>query len=266
MILGDGAIKQARTQGFNPYYQSKEDITFGIEQELLPSVSYAPVDAIYFYGAGCSTIERKSVISEAMRQFFPEADIQVHNDLLGAARAVCLHDPGIACILGTGSGSCLFNGIDIIKNIPSLGFILGDEGSGAYLGKKMISDFLRNNMTVEIEALFKEAFKTDKETVLEQVNKKPMPSRYLAGFARFIAENKNLAYFHQLLYKSFQDFAENYILRYTEYHQLPVHFVGSIAYFNHDILRNLSKDLGFVIGNIIENPIAGLTLYHTENK
>ena len=205
------------------------------------------------------------VIQSSLARYFPSAHIEVNNDLLGAARAVCLHEAGIACILGTGSGSCLFDGSGIIKNIPSLGYILADEGSGAYLGKKMIADFLRNHLEDDIKALIGSALNADKATVLEHVYKKRTPGRYMAGFARFISENNRLPYFHTLIYNGFHDFAKNYILPYQEYQQYPVHFVGSIAFYNNDILRKLAKDLGFLMGNVIENPVAGLTLYHTES-
>jgi glucosamine kinase len=173
--------------------------------------------------------------------------------------------PGIVCILGTGSGSCLYDGQTIDKNIPSLGFILGDEGSGAWLGKKMVTDYLRGHMPKKSIETINQQLHIDKETILEHVNHKPMPSRYLAGFAQFISKNANQTYFYQLLFDSFTSFAKNYIIRYDNFENYTCHFVGSVAFHNQEILHQVSRYIGFTNGNIIQSPIEGLTLYHSKS-
>jgi glucosamine kinase len=263
---GDREISRVQTKGFNPYYQNVGEITSEIENALMPNIESEVVDMIYFYGAGCSTAERQKKVSDALAPFFHHARIMVHSDLLGAARALCGNNPGIVCILGTGSGSCRYDGEKIIENIPSLGFILGDEGGGAWLGKKMVTDFLRGHMPEKCMEIIRKELLIDKEIILEHVNHKPMPSRYLAGFAKFISEHIDQTYFYKLIFDSFTAFAENYIIRYDHYAETKCHFVGSIAYYNQEILEYVAKYNGFAIGNIIKSPIDGLTYYHSNPK
>jgi N-acetylglucosamine kinase-like BadF-type ATPase len=262
----DKEISRVQTTGFNPYYQQLNEIVVEIESALVPNIETDIVNTIYFYGAGCSTVERQKKVSDALSPYFPNARIAVHSDLLGAARALSGNTPGIVCILGTGSGSCRYDGEKIAENIPSLGFILGDEGSGAWLGKKMVTDFLRGHMPEKCMDLIRKELLIDKEIILEQVNHKPMPSRYLASFAKFISDHIDETYFYKVMFHSFTAFAENYIVRYQEYAKFKCHFVGSIAWYNQDILENVAKYNGFTIGNIIKSPIDGLTYYHSNPK
>ena len=263
--LMDGGLEISRihTKGFNPYYQQPEEMLVEIESALVPQLDVEKVQTIIFYGAGCSTVERQKKISDALFPSFKNATIEVYSDLVGAARAVCGSEPGIVCILGTGSGSCRYDGTKIVENIPSLGFVLGDEGSGAYLGKKMVTDFLRGHMPQKSMETIRQKLHIDKEIILEQVNHKPMPSRYLAGFAQFISENSDQTYFYQLMFDSFTAFAKNYIVRYQNYDELTCHFVGSVAFHNQEMLKNVANYSGFSIGNIIKSPIDGLTIYHS---
>lgn len=263
LMDGNLEIGQAKTKGFNPYYQKMDEMANEIESALIPALDQSHISSIYFYGAGCSTRERQLKISNALLPFFKETKIFVQSDLVGAARALCGNQPGIVCILGTGSGSCQYDGKNIVKNIPSLGFILGDEGSGAWLGKKMVTDYLRGHMPKKCIETINKKLHIDKEIILEHVNHKPMPSRYLAGFARFISENIDQTYFYQLMFDSFTSFTKNYIIRYPNYTELKCHFVGSVAFHNQEILKHVAKYAGFRIGNIIKSPIDGLTLYHS---
>lgn len=259
----DLEITQVKTMGINPYYQQIDEIVVEIESQLVSKIDTSKVDTIYFYGSGCSTEERQKKISDALIPFFQDTEIFIYSDLIGAARALCGNEPGIVCILGTGSGSCLYDGSTVLENIPSLGFILGDEGSGAWLGKKMVTDFLRGHMPQQCMDTIKEKLQIDKEIILEHVNHKPMPSRYLAGFAKFISENIDQTYFYQLMFDSFTAFAKNYIIRYPHYGAQNCHFVGSVAYHNQEILQHVARYNGFRIGNIIKSPIDGLTNYHS---
>ena len=265
LMDGSQEISQIKTKGFNPYYQEMDEMTQEIESALMPALDSFPISTIYFYGAGCSTIERQKKISNALVPYFKETEIIVQSDLIGAARALSGNQPGIVCILGTGSGSCRYDGESVTKNIPSSGFILGDEGSGAWIGKKVVTDYLRGHMPKECIETINQILHIDKEIILEHVNHKSMPSRYLAGFAKFISENIDQTYFYKLLFDSFTAFAKNYIIRYQDYTKLKCHFVGSVAFHNQTLLRHVARYNGFEIGNIIKSPIDGLTQYHSKN-
>ena len=261
----EGERGHCQTKGYNPYYQSTESILESLRNEWPDAMPHQPIQTIYFYGSGCATIERAATVEKALRQFFDVDKVEVNSDLLGAARALCGDSAGIACILGTGSGSCAFDGKHISGRIPSLGFILGDEGSGAYLGKILITDFLRGKMPVETQKKLLETYSIDKETVLETINKNEMPSRYLATFAKFIGEQQDDHYVFDIAYRGFRAFADNYIIRYKDFDKMDVHFVGSVAYYNKKALCKLSEDLSFNIGNIYKAPMEGLIKYHTQN-
>lgn len=265
LMNGQHEVDRVKTKGFNPYYQDIEEMVKEIESELVPSIEPEAIDKIYFYGAGCSTEERQRKIIDALAPFFKSSEILVHSDLIGAARALCGDQAGIVCILGTGSGSCFYDGEKIATNIPSLGFILGDEGSGAWLGKKMVTDYLRGHMPEKSMETINSKLKITKEMILEHVNHKPMPSRYLASFAKFISENMDQTYFYQLLFDGFTAFSKNYIIRYPNQEKYLCHFVGSVAFHNQDVLSHVAKYTGFRIGNLIKSPIDGLTKYHTKN-
>jgi len=264
LMDGQQEIDRIKTKGFNPYYQELGEMVQEVKTQLVPFIETSSVEQIYFYGAGCSTVERRQKITDALSPYFKTSKIDVQSDLIGAARALCGHKPGIVCILGTGSGSCQYDGEKISKNIPSLGFVLGDEGSGAWLGKKMVTDYLRGHMPKKCIETINQKLHIDKETILEHVNQRPMPSRYLAGFAQFISENIELTYFYQLVFDSFTAFAKNYIVRYSNYSKFECHFVGSVAFHNQEVLGHVAKYTGFKLGNIIKSPIDRLTNFHTE--
>jgi N-acetylglucosamine kinase-like BadF-type ATPase len=258
---GTGNIAAAKTGGINPQYMSEGEIAKEM-REANTQMNKTGIKAIYFYGAGCSSQEKKEMVSRQLSELFPDAVIGVNGDLLGAARATCLNQPGIACILGTGSGSCVYDGERIVKSIPSLGFILADEGSGAYLGKQLVRDFLREEMPGELIDMIRTNLGITKEIILENVNRKPMPSRYLAGFSRFIHENINHIYIEDLVYHGFEEFVFHYITRYKESNEYPIHFVGSIAQGFKGILKAVLESKSLLLGKIVEAPINGLIEYH----
>ncbi len=261
---GTGNIDIAKTSGINPQYMSEEEIYREVLQAK-NQLNRQNIKAIYFYGAGCSSDEKKNMIFKAVKSCYPDAATEINNDLLGAARATCLNQPGIACILGTGSGSCVYNGEKIMKSIPSLGFILADEGSGAYMGKQLVKDYLREEMPEEMINIIRHDLGITKEIILDNVNRKPMPSRYLAGFSKFIHENMDNAYIGKLINQSFEDFALHYITRYKEARQYRIHFVGSIAQGFKKILKNVLESKNLELGKIEDVPINGLIEYHLLN-
>ena len=252
----------ARTPGINPYYQNSEQILSDLHNNLANDILEQPVTNIYFYGAGCLAKEKQEVVSVALNEIFKKAEIVVNGDLLGAARALCQHDPGIVCVVGTGSGSCVYDGSSIAANIPSLGYILGDEGSGAYLGKRLLQDYLRGDMPQRIIAKLKAEFEISKEVVLENVNRRPMPGRYLGGFSEFLNQNIKSEYVQKLVHDSFIEFVLRYIVKYPDFQKYSVYFIGSIAYYFRDILKDVLHENKIHVGHIANSPMEGLMKYH----
>jgi glucosamine kinase len=264
LIKKSGAISQAHSAGFNPYYQPIDDLHNSIKQVLLPIVE-EPVTKVFFYGAGVSSEKNQETIKAAFSEFFPGAYTEVGWDLLAAARALCGTEPGIACIMGTGSNSCLYDGTKITGNVANLGWILADEGSGANIGRKFLVDYLRLKQPESIAKKFKERMPLTREEFLERVYQQERPSAFLATFTRFIGENINDEYCYRLIYNSFVEFYEEVVMRYQNYQQYKVHFTGSIAFHFSDILRQVANDKSITVKNIMEGPIAGLTLFHQQD-
>ncbi|MBT1698682.1 N-acetylglucosamine kinase [Fulvivirgaceae bacterium PWU4] len=266
LIQKDGSIGQASAPGFNPYYQPIEDLKKNVQEILLPKINADPVQKIFFYGAGVSSVKNQLTIKSAFLEFFPEAQIEIGWDLLAAARALCGHEPGIACIMGTGSNSCLYDGEKIIGNVANLGWILADEGSGANIGRKFLVDYLRKVMPEKLADQFHVRFPLSREEFLEKVYQQEKPSAFLASFAKFIFQHLDDPYCYKLIYDSFAEFYENNVMKYDNYQNLKVHFTGSIAFYFSDILRQVANDKGITVKNILEGPIAGLTLFHQSDN
>ena len=265
LVLQDGKIEQASSPGFNPYYQPIEDLKKIVQEILLPKIpKNEKVKEIYFYGAGVSSEKNQLSIKTAFLEFFPQSQIEIGWDLLAAARALCGNEPGIACIMGTGSNSCLYDGKNIIDNVANLGWILADEGSGANIGRKFLVHYLRKKLPDNLAKQFHARFPLSREEFLEKVYQEEKPSAFLASFARFIFQHLKEPYCYQLIYSSFAEFYENNVMKYENYQNLKVHFTGSIAFYFSDILRQVANDKGITVKNILEGPIAGLTLYHTQ--
>lgn len=265
LIEKNGSIAQASAPGFNPYYQPIEDLKRNVKEILLPKI-HDHVSKIFFYGAGVSSEKNQLTIKTAFLEFFPDAEIEIGWDLLAAARALCGHEPGIACILGTGSNSCLYDGQHIIDNVANLGWILADEGSGASIGRKFLVDYLRNKLPESLAKNFKARFPLTREEFLEKIYQHEKPSAFLATFMKFIFQHLKEPYCYKLVYDSFAEFYENNVMKYNNYQNLKVHFTGSIAFYFSDLLRQVANDKGITVKNILEGPIAGLTLYHNKDN
>ena len=205
------------------------------------------------------------MVRSAFLEFFPKASVDIEWDLLAAARALCGEEKGIACILGTGSNSCLYDGEKITEQVANLGWILADEGSGASLGEKLLFDYLRKNLPNGLAQQFQKRFPFSREEFLEKIYQQEKPSTFLATFSKFIFQHLKEPYCYKLVYDGFSDFYENNIMKYEGYRNLKVHFVGSIAFYYSDLLRQVANDKGIAVKNILETPIAGLTLYHQKN-
>ncbi|WP_421977183.1 N-acetylglucosamine kinase [Roseivirga seohaensis] len=260
LIGADGGIEQARTTGINPYYQTEEEILLVIQD--LHSQLPDKVDEIYFYGTGCSSGTNRDKIARLLNRYYSEAKIDVNHDLLAAARSLCGDEKGIACIIGTGTNSCLYDGSKIISNVPSLGWAIADEGGGTYLGKTLVTDYYRKDMPEHLRVIFKERFGLNKDAFLTAIYQEPMPGRFLASFAKFINEHISEPYMYKLVYDAFTTFITKNVVKYEGYKEVPVHFTGSVAYYFNNILRKVAVDQGIYIKHITEHPIAGLTLFH----
>lgn len=263
LLKKDGTIGQANTVGFNPYYQPIDHLK-KITEELLPQIQ-EDVSKIFFYGTGVSSEKNVQSIQAVFLTHFPKATIEVGWDLLAAARALCGREPGIACILGTGSNSCLYDGKKIIDNVANLGWILADEGSGTYLGKQLVFDYFRKEMPETLAKRFHARFPWSREEVLEKVYQQEKPGAFLASFAKFIFQHLKEPYCYKLAYQAFSGFFENNIMKYDNYQNLKVHFTGSIGFYFSDVVRQVANDKGISVKNILEGPIAGLTLYHQKD-
>lgn len=262
VLLNGGKKKTFFTQGISPYFLTAEQITELVQKELGGKLKNVEVAQLFYYGTGCANPANAKIVKGALKKVFPAATITVNHDLMAAARALCGHGKGIACILGTGSNSCFYNGKKIVTNSPGLGYVLGDEGSGAYLGKKVIQYYLYNTFDDEIRARFDARFETNSVEILENVYKKPLPNRYLATFTMFLAENRGHYMIENILEDGLNDFFFHHLCKYREVWTLPVNFVGSVAYGFKDIIQQLCESYEFELGKILKNPMPGLIDYH----
>ena len=263
-LLGNGKRKNISTSGISPYFLNNEEIAALLQKELLPEMKNILVDEVYFYGTGLRNENNEKLVKAVLKKLMPAADINVTHDLLGAARALCGNEKGIVCILGTGSNSCYYNGKKIVKNNQSIGYILGDEGGGAYLGKKVIQYFLYNTFDEELSGAFMKKFKTNATEILENVYKKPLPNRYIASFAVFLSENRGHYMVENILEDGLNDFFFTHLLKYSERWTLPVHFTGSVAYGFKDVLKDICDSYQLQLGKIIKTPMEGLVNYHSK--
>ncbi|MCQ2219314.1 MAG: ATPase [Paludibacteraceae bacterium] len=247
--------------GINPFYQTEEEVFALLEDNVNEKVNRQAVENIFFYGAGCSFPEKKNIVRNALEKSFPNAEIAVENDLLAASRALFQTKRGIACILGTGSNSCLYNGKEIEQNVSPLGFILGDEGSGAVIGKKFVADCLKNQMPKDLSEAFFSQQQTTVQAVMDNVYKKPFPNRYLASICRFIYGFRETPYVQNLLRTSFTEFFVRNIKQYPINGE-NIGFVGSIAHYFKEELTEVAQEQGYNIGSILKQPMEGLAKFH----
>lgn len=250
-------VKRLNTQGINPVHQDEDTIRRILRDELLPQLADARVTEIAFYGSGVRP-ELEAKMQRLLGEIFPSAmQIEAKSDLLGAARALCGHEEGIACILGTGANSCLFDGERIVSNTPSMGYILGDEGSGAVLGRQLLNRLYKNVLSDDIKALFEEEVGVKMSDVIERVYRQPLPNRWLASLSVFVHRHLDKPGMEALVVDNFRDFINRNILAYHR-PDLPISAVGSIAYFFKPQLEQAAKEKGYAIGRIVRSPLDAL--------
>jgi glucosamine kinase len=261
--LLDGSKKKIIfTQGISPYFMEKNTIVGLLHEELLPKLKRYAIDEIIYYGTGCANPIQAKKVQIALKHCFQQSKVKVHHDLTGAAHALCGHHPGIACILGTGSNSCFYNGKKIMKNSPGLGYVLGDEGSGAYMGKKVLQHFLYDTFDAGLTEKFLLKYHTDKVAILDAVYRQPLPNRYLASFALFLSENRGHFMIENIIEDSLNDFFFNHLCKYKESWKYPIHFVGGVAYAFRDMIKTICNNYGFEAGKILVHPMEGLIAYN----
>jgi glucosamine kinase len=261
-LLANGKKKKIITQGISPYFLSADQIIELLQKELLKKIKDIAVDEIYYYGTGLGNPANVTLIKKVLKKLFPTAKVEASIDLLAAARAVCGNEKGVACILGTGSNSCFYNGKKIVKNSPGLGYVLGDEGSGAYLGKKVVQHFLYNTFDEDLMMRFTNQFNTGANEILEHVYKMPQPNRYLASFAIFLADNRDHYMIGNIIEDGLNDFFFTHLYKYRESWLYPISFVGSVAYGFKDVLKDLCDTYELELGKVLKQPMDGLIEYH----
>lgn len=252
--------------GFNPYFHTSDFVysTLINNSEL---VAFSEVvDEVFFFGAGCSDEVKKETIAAGLRKFFPNAKVIVDHDLLASAYATCRSEAGIACIIGTGSNSCWFDGKKVHEKNYGLGYILGDEGSGSYFGKKLTTHFLYNLMPAEIHQDFLETYALNKNSIVDHVYKQPNPNVWLASFATFLSKHRSNEYIQKVIRTGLNEFLDLYVCNYPDYKNKMVHFVGSIAFYFEIELKEEANKKDITVGRIIKQPIQGLMDYYIELK
>mgnify|MGYP000835044518 FL=1 len=263
VVLNGTVIKRLGTKGINPFFQSEEEIQQKLTASLLPQLPEGKFNAVYFYGAGC-TPEKAPTLRRAIADSLPiVGNIKAYSDMLAAARGLCGREAGITCILGTGSNSCFYDGKEIVNHISPLGFILGDEGSGAVLGKLLVGDILKNQLSPAIKEAFLKQFDLTVPEIIDRVYRQPFPNRFLASLSPFIAQHLEEPGIRQLVLGSFIAFLRRNVMQY-DYTQYPAHFIGSVAHCYKEILQEAAQETGIRIGKILQSPMEGLIQYHSD--
>lgn len=263
LVEDNHLVQRVFTEGLNPFFQTRREISRSVRLGLPESFFKKKLDQVYYYGAGCSSYEKKNILGASLVAQF-KTPIQVESDLLAAARGLFKCEAGIACILGTGSNSCFYDGKIIVKNVKAAGYILGDEGSGAVLGKLFLADLLKGLAPKELANEFHEKFRISVNDVMESVYNLPLPNRFLGTIAYFLGDYMDNEYVYNLLTNNLRSFFNRNVCQY-DYINYPIRFVGSLAYAYPDILQEVAQEFGVEIDVIEETPMNGLIEFHSMN-
>lgn len=251
------------TEGYNPYFVGSEYILSSLRRGLPQDLPFPQITEVNYYGAGVHNAEKAAVVVQAMEQVFPHAQINVGHDLIAAARALLGDQPGFAAILGTGTNSCIYDGKEITHNISSAAYILGDEGSGCYIGKKLLTDYVRGYMPEDVREVFWETYKLTPDDVMDHVYTKPLANRFCAGFSKFVYDcTVNIGYSRGIVVNAFDDFFRNLVSRYPDYQSYSFNCIGSVGYNFRNVLEEKAKEYGMPLGRILRSPIDDLVQYH----
>ncbi len=265
LLKGSKIIKEVKTIGFNPYFQTKDQISLEVLNHLKPHIHdyLHDVSELHYYGTGCSTLENCKLIEECLMLTLDIPKVNVSHDLLAAARALCKREWGIASILGTGSNSCLYDGKDILENVPSAGYLWSDYGGGSQIGKLFIRDYFEETLPADLSEAFEKAG-YNREVILNNVYKKSVPGKYLASVSHFVSQHLGHPFVNKILVECFDSFFMQQISKYTDSKKYKVHTVGSIGYYYRDLIAKVAHKHGYEIGNVIKSPVEGLIEYHSQ--
>ena len=255
-------IKEIRTIGFNPYFIDKKNILKELKKSSLSEV-VKEINEVFFYGAGCSSKDKNNIIEESLQSFFINSKIIIKHDIDAACYAMYKGNPNITCILGTGSNSCFYDGKNIIENAPSLGFLIGDEASGNYFGKKILNLYFNNIMPEDLKIKFESGFESDLSIIKENIYNNNRSNVYLSKYFPFITENKNHPLIQELIYQALDNFFKLHVSCYDNYKDLEINFIGSVAYFLSDEIKIVAKKYNCKIGGVVKNPINNLIDFHS---
>lgn len=264
IVDGKEQEKSYITSGLNPYLLTEDNIYDLLNQELKP-LAGLKVSEIFFYGTGCNNEEKEGVIRNSLNRFYSADRIHVASDLLGAARSLCMNEKGVACIIGTGSNSCYYDGNVIVSNVSPLGYILGDEGGGAFIGRNLLSGVLKKQLPGYVIDNFYKAYPLTRNEILDNVYSRPFPNRFLGQFTKFVADNIHVPELQNIIVSGFDDFIRRNVLQYPEAKDLPIHFTGSVAYYFRSYLEELIKKYRLHPGKISLKPMDDLVIYHINN-
>mgnify|MGYP006280422649 FL=1 len=258
-------VEKIITPGINPYFMDAAEITTMLKNNWNEQVPAQTIDKVFFYGAGCSSKTKCEIVSKGMSDFFKNAEIKVYHDLLAAARSLFEDEEGIAGILGTGSNSCLYVNGQIWEELFSLGYMFGDHGSGAQIGKNIVDAFLKDQLPDYVRNRFIETYQYSKEELLDHIYNRPNPNRFLAGFSEFASKNMDSAFIHQIVKNCFSDYFKYQISKYSN-KNYRIRFVGSVAYYFRDVLETVAAEYGMKVDLVIKNPVENLLAYHKKHN
>jgi glucosamine kinase len=262
LLDGGKVVVECNTMGLNPYFHDAATIARAVEGQPELAERAGKVDQVYFYGAGASGPELKATVQRGLAQVFTRAEVHVGHDLDAAALATYSGVPHIACILGTGSNSCYFDGKEVHEEVPALAYILGDEGGGSYFGKRLLADFFYKRMPGHLAAEFQQRYYMNMQTMAEKVYIEPHANVYLASLSRFCWEHLDEPYMKAMVQEGLRTFLQLHVCCYKDYLSVPVDFVGSIAYYFEAELREVAAEMGIHMGTVVKKPIHGLVKYH----
>jgi len=263
LIDSEGNVTETFTMGFNPMFHSTDFIVQELGKNEVLAGHAAAISHVFFYCAGGSSDELRGIVHKALQQFFAASVPDVHHDLDGSVFATCGTEPGIVCILGTGSNSAFFDGENLHEEVPALGYILGDEGSGSWFGKILLRHYLYNKMPDDIRADFYERYKLTKDEIFNRTYRQPHANVFLASFMRFVSDHRQHIYIRDMVDEGLYEFMNTHVCCFSNYREVPVHFVGSIAFYFEDIIRRIATNLNITVGIITNKPVQGLARYHT---
>ena len=251
------------TEGYNPYFVNSEYIVSSLNKGLPKDLPFEEITEVNYYGAGVHNEEKANIVVEALKQVFANSKVFVGHDLLAAARALLDDQPGFAAILGTGTNTCIYDGNEIVHNIDSAAYILGDEGSGCYIGKKLLTDYIRGYMPENVREVFWETYKLTPDQVMDAVYTKPLANRFCASFSKFVYDvSVNINYSRGIVQAAFDDFFRNLVSRYPDFQKYTFNCIGSVGYNFRNVLEETANQYGMKVGRIVRSPIDDLVQYH----